>query len=400
MVGESSVAREREHWSSLGTAQPLNWVAVDWPSYLCDDRVAIQIKAAISRDAHSPMSIETVELDDPRDDEILVRLEATGICHTDLTLKAVWAYETPMVFGHEGAGIVEAVGRQVESIRVGDRVVLSYRSCRRCAQCASGHPTYCSEFAALNASGTRSDGSTTMHQASGDVQASFFGQSSFASHAIANQDNVVVVDDVDPSVAAPLGCGVQTGAGTVLNVLRPWERSSMAIFGGGAVGLSAVMAAAVSGATTIVVDPVESRRELARELGAAVVIDPKTIDPVEAIREVTGGGSDFALDTTAIPAVIRQGVDALGKQGVLAVVGVGDPDVTISITELISGGKSIRGVIEGNATPQTFVPRLLEMHRRGELPVEKLIRRYAFEDIATACADTTNGSTIKPVLVF
>jgi aryl-alcohol dehydrogenase len=307
-----------------------------------------------------------------------------------------------MVFGHEGAGIVEAVGDDVTVVKPGDHVIMSYRSCRSCAECTAGHPTYCQEFGTLNAIGSRPDGSTPLHRNGDAVHGNFFGQSSFASHAIAYQDNLVVVDaDVDLSLVAPLGCGVQTGAGAVINVLRPEADSSFVVFGAGAVGLSAVMAAKSLGVSTILaVDPVAARRDIALEVGATAVIDPSAVDALEAVNEATGGGAGYALDTTAIPQVISQAVDALATRGVLAVVGVGQPEVTINITEVINRGKTIRGVIEGDAVPQDFLPQLLDMHKRGELPIDKLIRTYPFEDIATAVADAASGAAIKPVLVF
>jgi len=363
----------------------------------------VNIKAALMTDPGAPFSIEDVELDGPMDDEVLVRLVATGVCHTDLVGKAVWPPEgRPMVFGHEGAGIVEAVGPKVSSVKEGDRVLLSFRSCRQCTQCASGHVGYCEQFAALNASGVRPDGSTVLHRNGTAIFGNWFGQSSFASHAVAYEDNVVVVDeDVDLTVGAPFGCGIQTGAGAVLNTLRPAEDSSIAVFGAGAVGLSAILAAKSLGVRTIVaIDPVENRRQMATEFGATDTVDPSSEDSVEAVREATGGGAETALDATAIPAVIHQAVDALATRGVLAVVGVGEPEVSINITELINRGKSIRGVIEGDATPQTFIPQLLQMHARGEFPVDRMMRQYPFEQIEAAVADAHSGATIKPVLVF
>jgi aryl-alcohol dehydrogenase len=363
----------------------------------------VNIKAALMTDPGAPFSIETIELDGPKDDEILVRLVATGVCHTDLAAKAVWPPEArPMVFGHEGAGIVEAVGSGVSSVKEGDRVLLSFRHCRQCPQCMTGHVGYCDQGPALNVSGVRPDGSTVLHRNGTAIFGNWFGQSSFASHAIAYEDNVVVVDDgVDLTVAAPFGCGIQTGAGTLMNTLRPSEGSSFAVFGAGAVGLSALMAAKATGVETIVaVDPVESRRQLATELGATHTVNPLAEDPVEAVRDATGGGADTAIEATAIPAVIRQAVDALASRGVLAVVGVGEPEVTIDITEIINRGKIIRGVVEGDATPQDFIPRLLDMYARGELPVDRMMRQYPFDEIETAVADAHSGATIKPVLVF
>jgi aryl-alcohol dehydrogenase len=306
------------------------------------------------------------------------------------------------VLGHEGAGVVEAVGPDVTGVRRGDRVLMSYRSCGACQECAAGHRTYCRDFRTLNALGSRPDGSMTMRRGTSPVYGSFFGQSSFASHALAYESNLVVVgDDVDLSVAAPLGCGVQTGAGAVLNVLRPTSDAALVVYGAGAVGLSAVMVAKVASVSTIIaVDPVGDRRRIAAELGATATIDPASDDVVDAIRQLTGAGATHALDTTAIGAVINQAIAALAALGTLALVGVGTPEVAIDVQSVIGGGKTIRGIIEGDAVAQQFVPRLLELHAEGRLPLEKLIRTYEFDDIDTAVADAGSGATIKPVLVF
>ena len=363
----------------------------------------MKIKAALSNGAEAPFELAEVELDEPRADEVLVKLSAAGVCHTDLTMKALWPQTmSPIVLGHEGAGVVEAVGPDVTGVRRGDRVLMSYRSCGACQECAAGHPTYCREFLTLNATGARPDGSTTTHQDGSPVYGSFFGQSSFASHALAYESNLVVVgDDVDLSVAAPLGCGVQTGAGAVLNVLRPTSDAALVVYGAGVVGLSAVMVAKVARVSTIIaVDPVGDRRRIAAELGATATIDPASDDVVDAIRQLTGAGATHALDTTAIGAVINQAIAALAALGTLALVGVGTPEVAIDVQSVIGGGKTIRGIIEGDAVAQQFVPRLLELHAEGRLPLEKLIRTYEFDDIDTAVADAGSGATIKPVLVF
>jgi aryl-alcohol dehydrogenase len=363
----------------------------------------VRIKAALSHGADQPFEIAAVELDEPRPDEVLVKLSAVGVCHTDLTIRAAWPPAmSPIVLGHEGAGVVRAVGDDVRGIRPGDHVLLSYRSCGSCPECRSAHPAYCQSFRALNAVGTRPDGTTTMSRDGSPVFGSFFGQSSLASHALAYESNVVVVGDgVDLRVAAPLGCSVQTGAGAVLNVLRPTLDASLAVFGAGAVGLSAVMAAAAVGVETIIaVDPLASRRQIAAELGATATLDPTTVDVVEAIRTLTGSGATHALDTTAIGAVINQAVGALAARGTVALVGVGTPEARLDVQSVISGGKSIRGVIEGDAVPQHFLPQLLRLHAQGRLPIERLIRPYDFDDIGSAVADATSGSTIKPVLLL
>lgn len=366
---------------------------------------------AIVADREGGFTAADVKLDEPRADEILVRLVASGICHTDLRMRQLWSrlpgneQRHPVVFGHEGAGVVERVGHRVTRVRPGDQVALSYRSCRACTACNAGHPFYCGQFAALNASGARPDGSATMSAAGRPVYGSFFGQSSFASHALAYEDNTVVVDrGIDLATVAPFGCGVQTGAGTVMNVLdlatsRADRRSSLVVFGAGGVGLSAVMAARALDVDVIVVDPLASRRQVASELGAGVTLDPGVDDVVEAVRDRTGGGATASIDTTAIVEVLFQALDCLRPRATCVALGVGTPPFDFSL-ERLAAGKSLRRTIEGDADPHEFIPRLLELRARGQLPIEKLIRTYRFEDFGQAVRDAESGATIKPVLVF
>ncbi|GAB2904916.1 NAD(P)-dependent alcohol dehydrogenase [Streptomyces mayteni] len=364
----------------------------------------MRITAAVSRAAGAGFTLETVELDPPRADEILVRIAAGGLCHTDLAIRsAITPEHGPVVLGHEGAGVVEEVGDAVSGVRPGDRVILSYRSCRRCGRCLAGRPAYCEQSMRLNNSGRRADGSATMRQAGAPVAGSFFGQSSFATHALASTDNVVVVADEDADLAtvAPLGCGFQTGAGAVLNVLRPGQDARFAVYGAGGVGLSALLAAKAAGAaTTVVVEPVAARRELAGRLGATAVIDPTEGDVVAAVREATGGGPSHALDTTGIPSVVADAVRALAPTGTLVVVGLGAAELTLDLQDLMLNGKAVRGCIEGDAVPQRFIPELLDLHAAGRFPVQELITTYSFTDINRAVADQRAGRAVKPVLVW
>ncbi|MBA0046331.1 NAD(P)-dependent alcohol dehydrogenase [Mycobacterium sp. NPDC050853] len=355
----------------------------------------MKITAALSHSPDSPFILEELELDEPRPDEVLVKIHATGLCHTDLAFKS--QVRGPAVLGHEGAGIVEAVGDQVDGIQPGDRVVLSYRSCGHCRQCAAGERAYCSRSARLNLSGTRADGSSTLSQKGAPLFGSFFGQSSFAQYALAADDNVVVVDpSTDLAVAAPLGCGFQTGAGAVLNVLAPSSDSRLVVFGAGGVGLAAVMAAHALGVETIIaVDPVASRRAKAAELGATHTLDPTAEDVAEVAR-----GATHALDTTANPGVIATALGLLRQRGVLVLVGLGAAPGTIDLNDLMLGGKTIRGCIEGDANPKEFIPELLQMHAQGRFPMESLISTYAARDIDRAVADARSGSAIKPVLIW
>ena len=234
------------------------------------------------------------------------------------------------------------------------------------------------------------------------VHGSFFGQSSFATHALAYASNTVKVDDgLDLTVAAPLGCGIQTGAGAVLNVLEPAAGSSFVVFGAGGVGLAGLMAAVHLGVeTAIAVDPVAGRRELALELGATHALDPRDGDVVAAIHDLTGGGAGTAFDTTGIPAVIDDATRALGRLGTVALVGTGEALATLDIKDLIRSGKSVRGVMEGDADPVRFVPQLIELVQQGRLPIDRMIAGYPFAEINRAVADAKSGATIKPVLTF
>jgi aryl-alcohol dehydrogenase len=353
------------------------------------------IDAALSRSPDSPFTLESIDLDEPRPDEVLVRIHATGVCHTDLTFKS--RVPGPAVFGHEGAGVVEAVGAHVTGIEPGDHVLLSYRSCGECAQCRTGHPAYCSRGALLNMSGGRADGTATLSQNGTRLFGSFFGQSSFAQYALAAADNVVVVDpSVDLTIAAPLGCGFQTGAGAVLRVLTPEPNSRLVVFGAGGVGLAAVMAAkAVGVEVVVVVDPVASRRDKAVELGATKAVDPTTEDFATVVR-----GATHALDTTGVPEVVATALEALESRGVLVVVGLGARHATIDIRDLMYSGKTIRGCAEGDASPSEFILELLALHEQGRFPIEAIVRRYDAVDIEKAVADSRSGSAIKPVLVW
>ncbi|WP_427918333.1 NAD(P)-dependent alcohol dehydrogenase [Streptomyces sp. cg40] len=365
----------------------------------------MHITAALTETKGAPFTLAPLDLDDPRPGEVVVRLVSSGVCHTDLIVRDQW-YPVPLpaVLGHEGAGVVETVGDGVTSVAPGDHVVLTFNSCGRCRMCVQGRTAYCDQFFARNFAGTRADGSTPLHRDSGDVHGVFFGQSSFATHALAGEGNVVKVDPAAPlELLGPLGCGVQTGAGGVLNTLRPPAGSSIAVFGAGSVGLSAVMAAVVAGCTTIVaVDLNEQRLELAKEVGATHVVNGAEGDTVERLREITGGlGVDYSLETTAVPAVLRQAVDALNQGGTCGLIGAAAPGTEASIDmSALLFGRSLRGIVEGDSVPQVFIPKLVDLYQQGRFPFDKLIRTYAFEDINQAVEDSEKGTTLKPVLTF
>ncbi|WP_205474940.1 NAD(P)-dependent alcohol dehydrogenase [Nocardioides sp. SYSU D00038] len=358
---------------------------------------------AVVNEPDGPFTFEEVELDGPRADEVLVRIVATGVCHTDITMRGFLPAEMfPNVFGHEGAGVVEAVGPDVDGVAVGDHVVLSFRSCRTCSRCTAGLVGYCESTLLLNYMGMRMDGSTTMSRASGPVFGSFFGQSSFARHAIAYADNCVVVDpSLDLTLLAPYGCGFQTGAGTVLNVLRPTAADSLAVFGCGAVGLAAIAAASASGTGTVVaVDVLPERLALAEAYGAVAVDGREADTVVERVKELTGGGATYAIDATAIPAVVKQAQQALAVRGTLVALGLGAEEYQLDAIDLLQNGKTVTSSIEGDSDPQEMVPRLLAMRERGEFDLDGLVTTYPFTELERAIADAAAGRVLKPVLVW
>lgn len=363
--------------------------------------------AAVVEAPGAPFTFQEVQLDDLRPDEVRVRMVAAGLCHTDLSVQAGYIpFQLPGVLGHEGAGVVEAVGAAVSRVSPGDSVVLSFTSCGRCRHCRGGHPAYCATWVPTNMfnGGVRGDGSSTITRGDTPLGGRFFGQSSFGAHAIVDERSLVKVDpDLPLELLAPLGCGVQTGAGTVLNILKPEAGSSLAVFGTGAVGLSAIAAAALSPLTAVVaIDRVDSRLTLAKELGATHTINAESEDVAKVLAEITGGaGLDYAVDTTANMGVIRTAVEALGTFGSLAAIGAAPlgTEITLDYTGLLVG-RSVVGVTEGDSDPETFIPFLAELYRQGRLPLEKLVKTYPFSEINQAAADAHDGTTIKPVLVF
>lgn len=365
----------------------------------------MKIQAAVLNAPNAPLDIETLDTADLRSGEILVKLAGTGVCHTDLgIIAAPGEGQTPIVLGHEGAGTVVEVGSDVDSVSVGDRVVLSYAHCGRCDNCTSALPQHCRDFAALNLVGARADGSTPLRRGQDPVLGAWFGQSSWADHAVVAAHNAVKVgDDLPLELLGPLGCGIQTGAGAVLNTLNPKPGSSIAIFAVGSVGLAALLAAVVAECTPIIaVDIDDARLEKARELGATHAVNSSKVDAIEAIREITdGAGVHYSVDCIAYPQVTRSALECLQTPGVCATVGFqGIPNEITVDQGLLLFGKSLVGVVEGDAVPSEFIPRMISLFKEGKFPFDKLIETFAFEDINTAIDAAHHGTVTKAVVVF
>jgi aryl-alcohol dehydrogenase len=364
----------------------------------------MEATAAVLRGGHDPFTIETLTVEEPRADEVLVRMVAAGMCHTDLLGRELPPefFAGPQVYGHEGAGVVEAVGEAVTHVVPGDHVVLSFNSCGSCPACDAARAACCFDFGAHSMSGGRPDGSKAFTDANGEAVGShYFGQSSFASLSVAAARSVVKVDpNLNLANLGPLGCGVQTGAGAVMNSLAVGAGQSLVVAGAGALGLSAVMAAKVVGASEIIaIDRHANRLELAERFGATSTISVAPDELAGAIQAATGGGADFAFDTTGNADVVKGCIGGLNNIGTIGLAGVGFGELTIDYLSMISGRK-IMGIMEGDAVPETFIPHLAQLNADGLFPFDELIKTFPLAEINAAEAASASGEVIKPVLVF
>ncbi|CAM4202768.1 NAD(P)-dependent alcohol dehydrogenase [Lacicoccus alkaliphilus] len=364
----------------------------------------MEIKSALVNGTGEDYEIETVKLSEIQDDEIRVKMVASGICHSDEVARTgELPHPLPAILGHEGAGIVEEVGSYVKNIKAGDQVVLSYKYCGHCNHCLTGKPASCNSFASLNLDGKRSEGTYYFEKPDGTKINSYM-HSAFSTYSIVKQENVTVVDDdVDLRLVGPLGCGFMTGAGTVFNGLKPEAGSTIAVFGTGAVGMAALMAGKIAGCTKVIgIDIHDDRLELARELGATHVINSKTQDIEEEVNQLTGNqGINYIVDTTGVVPVIKTAISLLAKEGVIAPIAVQKGDLELNVlTELSVSNRSIIGVLMGNTIPQLTIKQLVELHRANRFPFDKLIEFYKFEDINQASQDSASGKTVKPVLII
>ncbi|MBN2060799.1 MAG: NAD(P)-dependent alcohol dehydrogenase [Deltaproteobacteria bacterium] len=360
------------------------------------------VKAAIINEPNGQFVIQTVELDDLRSDEILVKIEACGVCHTDVIAQNMTPL--PAVLGHEGCGVVEEVGSAVDRIKKGDRVIISIPYCGDCPSCAQGKTYICDKAMSLGFGGTRMDGSQTISISGKFISSAFFQQSSFATHAITLARSVVPIKgNHEPRMLAAIPCGIQTGAGAVLNTFKINPKDSLAVFGSGAVGLSAVMAGKIAGAFPLIaVDIVKPRLDLALELGATHTIDASKGEITKRILEIAPRGISFSLETSGNEQAFKSAVDCLAMGGTCGIVTAphnGEP-FPFSPLNLLDRASSIRGILLGASVPRVFLPYLIELNRQGRFPYERLITTYSFMEINQAFEDSKAGVAIKPVLIM
>lgn len=327
----------------------------------------MKIKAAVVEKKGDPFVIkDDIELHDVGPTDVQVHMVSSGICHSDEAIrKGDASLVYPVILGHEGAGIIEKVGSEVQNLKPGDHVVMAFYADGLCDKCLQGIPTQCRNYAKYNLSGTRFDGDDQF-QENGKHISDMFNQSSFTTTTVTNQQTI-------------------------------------AVFGTGAVGLAAMMASKISGCTRVIaVDIVPSRLELAKELGATDTINSKDEDPVKKIQELTNGyGVDYAVDTTGLPAVMKPALDALAQGGTLVVIAVTPHDFTFSTwNDLCAGDKKVIGVNMGDAIPQIDVPRLIRFNKLGMFDDEKTEKFFDFEDINEANQASVSGKVIKPVLII
>jgi Zn-dependent alcohol dehydrogenase len=369
--------------------------------------IAAVLRAVAERRPYSeskPLVLEEVELGAPRAGELLVRIAAAGVCHSDVSVvDGSRVRPLPMALGHEASGVVEEVGAGVRDVRPGDHVVLTFvPSCGTCPECSSGRPALCTPAAAANGAGVLLHGPSLLRDREGRTVNHHLGVSGFARHAVVARESAVVVPkDVPLPVAALFGCAVLTGAGAVLNTASVRPGQSVAVFGLGGVGLASVMAAAVAGAHPIVaVDPVQAKRALALELGATHAFAPEEAD--KAIKDLTGGGVDVAFEAAGVPAVLEAAFRAPRRGGTTIAMGLPHPSRTLTLPALpfAGEGRTLAGSYMGSAAPQRDIPRFITLWKAGRMPVDRLqSATLPLEKINDAFEALAAGVAVRQVLL-
>lgn len=365
-----------------------------------------RIEAAVLR-GERELAVEEVSLDEPGPNEVLVDVQATGVCHTDYRQYAGPANVSyPAVLGHEGAGVVEAVGQEVDSVQPGDHVVMWVLSpCGDCPPCERGEPYFCEVDADVVFGGTMMDGTRRLHGDNGPLN-HFFTQSSFATKAVVPARTAIPIPpDISFDAAALLGCGASTGIGSVLNAASMDAGASAVVFGCGGVGCSALLGADAIGASPLIaVDVVDWKLASAMEMGATHSVNPEQTDPIEEIRDITDGGVDYAFECIGNPTVMEQAIEATRTGGTAVLVGGGSGEEKVAFNprgNLLPGGKTIQGSVGGFVQPQIDIPRFAEMYANGDLNLDLLIsEHYELAELSQAFEDMEDGNVLRGVVVF
>ena len=369
----------------------------------------MQAQAAVLYEAKTPLRIEAVEVLDPGPGEIRVQMHAAGVCHSDLhVMTGDLPMVTPIILGHEGAGIVESVGDGVASVEPGDHVIPIWRmSCGQCEYCLGGRPALCDVGTAMRFTGLMPDGATRFRNSAGESIRHYAGVSTFSQMSTMPEGAAVKIPkDFSLEKAALIGCGVITGVGAVWNTAKVHQGASVAVFGCGGIGLNIVQGARMAGAIKIIaVDTVASKLDYAKKLGATDVIDLSESgnNPVEAIKDLTGGlGVDYAFEAIGKATPIEQAYDSVRKGGTCVVAGISPPEecAKINVNQLVYGEKTLAGSLYGSARPRIDLLTLIDLHRCGKLELDELLTRtYPLSKINEAYQALANGEVARSLIL-
>lgn len=362
------------------------------------------MKAAVLHEPGAPLVVEDLSVSEPREGEVLVKVSAAGVCHSDYHyMLGELPCPTPIVLGHEGAGIVESVGPGVTRVQPGDAVVLMWRArCGSCAYCLSGRPALCEVGRLGRERGGLLDGTTRLSLGSREVH-HFLGVSCFAEYCVVAEESLQVIPaGLPPEIGAMVGCAVITGLGAVLNVVGDAAGRSVLIVGAGGVGLSAVMGAKLAGADPIIVCDLEPEKlNLATELGATHVIDASVTGLLEAVLEISPAGVDWALEAVGLPATLEQAISCLAPGGTAVAIGLGSKDARLSvrINHLVQGDRGVRGSLYGSANTPLDVPRILNLYNSDRLPLARLLgKSYPLTAVNEAYEELASGAVGRAVI--
>lgn len=366
----------------------------------------IQTRAAVLRAYDAPLTVEAIALDDPGPGEVVVRLAASGVCHSDLSMmSSVFKSPLPLVLGHEGAGVVERVGPQVSGVAPGDHVVLNWiPNCGRCRYCAAGRPGLCTNRQGAERSGGAER--PRLHDAEGQGLRQLLDTAAFAERVLVREEGVIpIAPDVPLEVAALVGCGVLTGVGAVARTARVEPGATVAVFGAGGVGLNVIQGAVLAGAARIIaVDLRPAALELARRFGATDTLDasdPQVGDPARAVRRMTGGGVDYSFEVVGLPETIAQAWESLAPGGRAVVVGLTPQRSQVTLRADFLSEKALLGCIFGSSIPRVDVPRTLALYRAGRLKLDELVtRRYPLDEVNEALAAVRSGASGRGILTY